>query len=560
MSRPLTFRQVAALGVAALALEGMLSAATPNTPGHERLIHRLAPSGLPSTAHLLALIAGLWLLVLVPKLWRGTKTAVPLAISGLLALSLLNVVKGLDFDEAALDLGVASLLALGHRAFPLGCRGRPDLAAVLAALAAWALTYCAMLVGPLTSDHGRTLGRALHDSIGRPHLNPSWTLLIDGLIASAVLISLLAVRSVLRPVSAANGHTEEDYRAAREIVERYGEDSLSPFVLRPDKEFHITADGMLAYRVIGETAVVSGDPVAPPGRAAQVIASFRLFARQQGWQVVFWGASERHLDVYGACGMRAVCTGEEAFVKPESFSLEGRRVRKLRQSLHRLERRGWEISACAGAELETAATQEMQALEARWRSEQRRILGFAMGMGGWDPDRGDQDLYLLARSPEGELRAVMRFVGHRGKLSLDTMRRVGETPNGLNEALICRALLVARERGVPEVSLNYAGLGHLVRGEAHGGRLARRITQTALGALGSRFQMSRLVRFDNKFQPEWRPRFLIFDSWTELPQLVLRVLQAEGYLPQRSAARRWLRPRLRVGRAVPAEAHADARH
>ena len=34
----------------------------------------------------------------------------------------------------------------------------------------------------------------------------------------------------------------------------------------------------------------------------------------------------------------------------------------------------------------------------------------------------------------------MRFLAHRDKLSLDTMRRVGETPNGLNEALVCHAL------------------------------------------------------------------------------------------------------------------------
>ena len=63
-----------------------------------------------------------------------------------------------------------------------------------------------------------------------------------------------------------------------------------------------------------------------------------------------------------------------------------------------------------------------------------------MAMGEFESGVRPRDLYLLARSPEGELRAVMRFIAHRGKLSLDTMRRVGETPNGLNEALVCRAL------------------------------------------------------------------------------------------------------------------------
>ena len=63
----------------------------------------------------------------------------------------------------------------------------------------------------------------------------------------------------------------------------------------------------------------------------------------------------------------------------------------------------------------------------------------------------------------------MHFISHCGKLSLDTMRRVGETPNGLNEALVCRALEVAGARRIPEVSLNYAGLAHLVRQPPSGG-------------------------------------------------------------------------------------------
>ena len=116
---------------------------------------------------------------------------------------------------------------------------------------------------------------------------------------------------------------------------------------------------------------------------------------------------------------------------------------------------------------------EIDAVETRWRSSRERVLGFSMSLGEHERGVLPGDLFLLARSPEGELCAVMRFLSHRGNLSLDTMRRVGETPNGLNEALVCTALAVARERGVREVSLNYAGLAHLIRREPTGNRLTR---------------------------------------------------------------------------------------
>jgi lysyl-tRNA synthetase, class II len=557
VSRSMTFRQSAALGVAAVGIETLLSAATPNDAHRQRIIGRLAPPALPSVAHLLALVAGLALLLLVPKLWRGTRTAVSVAIAVLGILAVLNILKGLDFDEAALNVSVAMLLALGRGAFPLGCRNRPQLAAVCAAVGAWALTYCALLVKPLASDRGHTIKQALRASLAHPRLSETWLTLVEALLGCAVLISLLAVRSLLRPAAGRNGHEEHEYRAARAIVERYGNDSISPFTLRPDKAFHFAAGGVLAYRVIGETAVVSGDPVAPSGAAPRVLLDFIEHAHERGWNVVLWGASPRHLDSYRELGLHAVCLGEEAFVDPAQFTLDGRRVRKLRQSVHRLQRRGWEIEVCDGRQLDSSLEAEIDALEAAWRARQRRIIGFAMGMGQWEPDRKPSDLYLLARSPERELRAAMRFVDHCGALSLDTMRRGGQTPNGLNEALIARALEIARKRGVPEVSLNYAGLGHLIRGSGRDSRAAGRLARCLSRLLGRRFQMARLVRFDEKFLPEWRPRFLICESRAALPMAGLRVLQAEGYLPQRGTPR--LRPPWRPGqRALPGSPQADA--
>ena len=182
--------------------------------------------------------------------------------------------------------------------------------------------------------------------------------------------------------------------------------------------------------------------------------------------MVLWGASERHLAAYRELGMRAVCVGEEAFVDPRQFTLEGRPVRKLRQSVHRVRAPRMADRRPARAARSTPQLEaEIDTLERGGAPASGACSGLRWGWAPTRPRSRPNDLYLLARSPEGELGAVMRFVSHCGKLSLDTMRRVGETPNGLNEALVCRALKVARERGVTQVSLNYAGLAHLVRGE-----------------------------------------------------------------------------------------------
>ncbi len=153
----------------------------------------------------------------------------------------------------------------------------------------------------------------------------------------------------------------------------------------------------------------------------------------------------------GSSGCARLCVGEEAFVDPRTFTLEGRPVRKLRQSVHRVERRGWKIAASTtGASSTPISSARSTQLEwRRWRARRRRLHGFAMGMGTLRVRRCAPTISTCSRAhPSGELGAVMRFITHCGKLSLDTMRRVGETPNGLNEALVCRALEAARGRGV----------------------------------------------------------------------------------------------------------------
>jgi lysyl-tRNA synthetase class 2 len=337
--------------------------------------------------------------------------------------------------------------------------------------------------------------------------------------------------------AAGDGASPAMLRAVQAIVDAHGEDSLAPFIVRPDKSFALVGGGVVAYRRIGRTLVVSGDPVGPAVGRPRAIADLRELAAREGLRAVVYGASADHLDAYRNAGMRAICVGEEAVVDPAGFTLEGRAVRKLRQSVQRVRGRGWTIAAVDGRHVDAALEAEIDAVESEWRSGRDRVLGFSMSLGEHEHGVHPIDLFVLARSPAGELRAVMRFLSHRGNLSLDTMRRVGETPNGLNEAIVCEALAVARARGVAEVSLNYAGLAHVVRREPEGNRLTRAIRRRMLARLSRRFQMERLVRFNDKFGPEWRPRYLVYESRRCLPGAVYRVLQAEGYLREPGARR-----------------------
>jgi lysyl-tRNA synthetase, class II len=367
-----------------------------------------------------------------------------------------------------------------------------------------------------------------------PHLS---SLELAGLVpAGGLAVALVA--TVRQHESAPDGHTPTEHRRAAAVVAAQARDSLDPFALREDKRFHFAAGGVLAYRVIRRTAIVSGDPIAPPGRAPEVLESFLAVARRCGWTVTLTGVSERHVAAYRRLGLRALQMGSEAVVDPREFSLEGRRIRKVRQSVARVRRHGWTIELVDARELEPAVADELQRIEHRWRASRARLVGFAMTLGGlWSGDEEADGLYVLARSPRGEVRGFLHFVRYGGGLSLDVMRRLDDEPNGLNEAMVVAALEHARAAGLAEVSLNFAGCAHLMDC-ARDAALRHRLACRGLRLVHGRFQLERLVRFNDKFFPSWRPRYLVYAGRRRLPGAALRVLQAEGYL--RPPARRAL--------------------
>ena len=77
---------------------------------------------------------------------------------------------------------------------------------------------------------------------------------------------------------------------------------------------------------------------------------------------------------------------------------------------------------------------------------------------GAEQPHAEHTLVLMARDAEGTVRGVLHFVPCYGRsaVSLSFMRRDPATPNGLTEFMVATAAELLRERGLRELSLNFA--------------------------------------------------------------------------------------------------------
>jgi lysyl-tRNA synthetase class 2 len=205
-------------------------------------------------------------------------------------------------------------------------------------------------------------------------------------------------------------------------------------------------------------------------------------------------------------------------------------MRKVRQSVHRLERDGYTVTVLRRRELDGALLEQLQAVSEQWLGGQGE-RGFSMALDDpWAAEHGEC-VFAIALDPTGTPAGYIHFVPvlATGDLSLSSMRRREDTPNGLNEAILSGAFAWARDQGIERVGLNFSAFGRILRAPELQGW--ERLAAQALLQGDRWFQLERLDAFNRKFLPTWEPRVAAYERTVDLPQAALAILAAEGLLP-----------------------------
>ena len=274
---------------AILGLVNLLSALTPNARWRGHLLVQVEPIEVMHVFHALAVPASVALLVGAFYLHRRRHVAWQVALALLCGLALLDLVKGLDVEEAALTAAGAGLLWWGRDAFTV--RGDP----VRLRSAAWRIPALGV---------GTFVLAAAAVAIAEPHAGPSmWTSEAIDLLAwqpgslhlgdegghlplAIGLLGLAALGSaawlVFRPLAAPRALPDPEVRqAVAEIVRSHGHDTLAFFKLRGDQQYLFSDDGsaFLGYRVEGGVMLCAGDPVGPEAAVPALLEKTAPFAR-----------------------------------------------------------------------------------------------------------------------------------------------------------------------------------------------------------------------------------------------------------------------------------------
>ncbi len=351
-----------------------------------------------------------------------------------------------------------------------------------------------------------------------------------GLTATGVGLVLYALALAFRPVVLSRRPPPGDFSHARDIVRRWGGDTLAYFALRDDKRWWFYGDTVVAYAVIGGICLVSPDPIGPTDERETAWKAFHHFADEHSWPVAVMAAGEEWLDVYRTAGMRDVYIGDEAVVDCQTFSLEGGEMKGLRQAVNRIAKYGYRMEFYDPTRIGPDLRAQLRGVMAQnRRGEAER--GFSMTLGRiFDPD--DRGLLLaVAYGPEGEPVAFCHYVPAPGihGYSLDLMRRTdGPHPNGLIDFVVVRTIEHLRSQHMTGLGLNFATMRAVLAGETGPG-MTQRVERWFLRKMSDSMQIESLWKYNAKFHPSWRARYAVYDAPENMLPAALAVARAESW-------------------------------
>ena len=533
--------KLVALTAALAGLVNLAAAVRPNIAWRNHLLLGVEPLEGLKLSHAAAVPISLLLLVSSPYLWRRRQSALRLGLALLAGLTALDLLKGLDVEAASGSAAAVTVLWLGRGSFYV--RHDPDTLRVelrrVPLLAGTVALLCGLAVW--LAGHGDvglvTVARETGDAFlwqqGPMHFRDELAHLDEAIGLSGLVALAWCAYLLFRPLAAPRSLPDaEGRRAAGALVRSHGSDTLAYFKLRHDQHylFGHARRAFLGYRVEAGVLLVSGDPVGPAEALPDLLRTLSAFASARGLRVAALGVGERMVPLWEDLGLRSIYIGDEAIVETASFSLEGRAIRKVRQSVSRLAKHGYTAHLQRLSELSDRELAELAAVSHGWR-QGKQERGFAMSLDELRKEDHGDSVVVVGRDADGQTRGFLHFAPSYGRpaASLSLMRRDRDTPNGLTEFLVARGLELLRDEGVEEVSLNFAAFARFIHAPRN---RVERLTGRVLLAADAVFQIERLYRFNAKFFPRWEPRYLMHESLPALPRVALAAMWIEGQLPK----------------------------
>lgn len=520
----LVLRVLPAVLIFITGIVNVISAITPALPKRLHALKNFLPVDFILVSHALVLISGLLLIIIAVFLIQGSKRAWYTAII-LTAISAIgHLSKAIDYEEALFTGFVFLILYITrthYRLKPNPFYTKLSLKVILYGLIA-ILLYGILGFYFMDKHHFgidfkflqsiQITGKLFflfNDSGLKPHTHFGHFFIDSFYWAGSCYILFIAV-GLFIPYFKKPYNTEEEVTLVNTLVKKYGHSSLDYFKVYPDKLFYITPkkNAFISFKMAKNIALVLEDPVGENEEAVKnAIVNFDAYCREYGFAALYYRVPKESLRIYKSLNKKSFPIGEEAIVNLDTFTLEGKKMKAMRNSVSHFTKNGF-ICQTYHPPIEEEILQKLEAVSQQWlHTLGQSELVFTEGT--FDPHILRDQTILTVEDLAGRVYAFLNlipsFKAHEG--SYDLIRKTSDAPNGVLDFLLVNTIRYLKDQGFQELNM---GLTQLTGIE--GINLKERTVKFAYENLKTFDRFKNLRKYKEKFNPFWQKKYLVYDD------------------------------------------------
>ncbi|MGL5749026.1 MAG: bifunctional lysylphosphatidylglycerol flippase/synthetase MprF, partial [Paraclostridium sp.] len=315
-----------------------------------------------------------------------------------------------------------------------------------------------------------------------------------------------------------------DYKdTVSSILQEFGGTSISHFIYLNDKYVYINKDKdvFIQYQIYANKIFILGNPVGNKDNLFNTIQEFYELSDRYGYICVFCAIDNQLLPYLHETGYQFFKLGEEATVNLSNFTLEGRKMKSVRNAISRVNKEGYTFEVVYPP-FDDSFFDEIKNISDEWL-DGRKEKGFSLGF--FDKEYLCKEPICIVRDTEGNLKGFANFMpmyDNNTTLSIDLMRFSNQSCNGIMDFIFVNLFEYGKQNGYSRFNMGMVPLSNV--GRSRYAFLSEKIASTVYSHGHRFYSFQGLKKFKEKYCESWDGRYMAYKRKTSLITTMIQVI------------------------------------
>ena len=310
---------------------------------------------------------------------------------------------------------------------------------------------------------------------------------------------------------------EEDIKM---ILNKYEGSPMIHYVYLDDKYIYLNKDKdvLMQYQICSDKIFILGNPIGNDDKIEETIQELNNLGDKYGYTPVFCGINKNLIPHLHESGYEFMKLGEEARVNLNEFTLEGRKMKSVRNAIARVTKQEYTFEVIHPPFSEDFI-ESLKVVSDEWLGDRKERSFF---IGSFKEDYLSRAPIAIVKDKENEIKGFANLMPmyDNETLSIDLMRFSHSTCNGVMDFMFVNLFNWSKEQGYSKFNMGLAPLSKV--GQSKYSRFLERMGGYMYTYCEKVHSFQGLKRFKEKYCEEWDGLYM---AYRKQSSVVITILQ-----------------------------------